>query len=144
MRARPNNATGFSLLEAIVALTLLAMAAAALYGWLSVSIGGLRRAEAAHLETRDSRSALAIARTLNPSRQPSGRIEIGDLAIEWESIEVVPQKVGRTPTGMPSAFDVALFDVTLRTFRSTSETSVQTVRKAGWVVTRPFDADPQN
>ena len=65
--------SGFSLLEAIVAMVVMATALLALYAWLSSSTLGLTRAQAQTRALADSRSALALVETINPMLEPSGQ-----------------------------------------------------------------------
>lgn len=81
----PRTAAGFTLLEAIVALTLIATSGLALMAWINTGI-----AEAARLQERDAQAQLKLAatqfvQTVNPLAQPEGEIEMGALRVRWRA-----------------------------------------------------------
>ena len=84
-RLLSHRAQGFSLLEAMVALTLFVVVAGSLYQWLDRSLAGAARAEAHAQRLVHARNALAWAETLNPMAEPRGRVELGELVIEWQA-----------------------------------------------------------
>ena len=63
---------GFTLLEAIVALTIFSICAMALYAWLATNVRALGRVQASTLAVQDGRAALAVLETINPMTEPSG------------------------------------------------------------------------
>lgn len=123
---------GFSLLEAIVALAVFSTAALALYGWLSTNVVGLGRAEARIDALRDARAGLAVVETINPMAEPRGSRDLDGLIVEWTSEEVVPRRSGTTATGLPSVFDLALYELEVTVRRGPRETYRFQVRRAGW------------
>lgn len=132
MRHARRSSRGFSLLEAIVALTIFSAGALTLYGWLSVNVTSLGRAEARTDALRDARAGLALIETINPLAEPRGTRDIGALTIEWAARPVAERRTGATPVGRPSVFDLALYDVDVVVLREGSESYRFTVRRAGW------------
>jgi general secretion pathway protein I len=101
---------GFSLLEAIVALALLASVGMALLGWLNSSLIGLRRVQEVAAAQAAVRGALAYLETINPMATPEGETELGEWRVRWQAREVEPAREG---AGYPSGvglFDVGLYD----------------------------------
>ncbi|MCR6686518.1 type II secretion system protein [Pseudoxanthomonas sp.] len=69
----PRAQRGFTLLEAIVAMVVMATALLALYSWLSTSTLGLRRAQAQAQALEDARTALSLVEDVNPMQDPQGQ-----------------------------------------------------------------------
>jgi general secretion pathway protein I len=128
---------GFSLLEAIVALTIFSIAAMALYGWLSVNLNALARVEARSDAVRDGRTALALLEAVNPMSEPTGeRVLPGGLQVRWTSDEIRPRQAGKGPSGSLLVFDLALYELDVAVLRGGRETTRFKVRRAGWATAR--------
>lgn len=128
---------GFSLLEAIVALTIFSMSAMALYGWLSVNVDALSRVEARGAAVRDGRTALAVLEAVNPMAEPEGsRTLPGELEVRWSSRELRPRQSAKGPSGNTLVFDVALYELSVTVLRQKREVNRFTVRRAGWETVR--------
>ena len=132
---------GFSLLEAIVAMVIMASSLLALYAWLSSNVFALTRVQAQALVLEDSRAALALIETINPMAEPSGRRTLAGLDVEWQSSEVAPSQPARTRIGMPSLFDVALYEIRVELRREGERAGGFTVRRAGWSAVRSLSDD---
>lgn len=133
---------GFSLLEAIVALTIFSICVLALYGWLSVNVNALARVEASQRRTDDGRLALAMLEAVNPMAEPQGERALpGGVLVRWRSREVVPPGPGVGPAGNPLIFDLGLYDLDVEVLRNGRETSRFGVRRAGWKSARSLDFD---
>lgn len=138
MSRRPR---GFTLLEAIVALTIFSICAMALYAWLAVNMRALTRVEERMGGVRDGRTALAVLEPVNPMAEPTGTRELpGGLSVEWTS-EVVDQKPGKGLAGNELIFDLALYDMDVRVLREGREVQRFAVRRAGWTTARTLDND---
>lgn len=136
-RAPVADARGFSLLEAIVALTVFSICAVALYGWLATNMRALGRVEAHHARVRDGRAALAVLESLNPMEAPRGERRLpGDLEVRWTSRALTPPRPGKGSGGNTLVFDLALYNVDVEVRRAGTETNRFTVRRAGWKTAR--------
>jgi len=133
---------GTTLLEAIVALTLLAIGAMALFAWMGTHARSFDRVSANADRLSMERSALAIIESLNPMAEPRGRRDIAGLTIEWEARALTPTTPGRGPGGPMTVFDVALYDVDVEAVERDGETARFTVRKLGWVTARSLEEAP--
>lgn len=143
-QARPgaHGARGFSLLEAIVALTVFSICAMALYGWLAVNLNALARVETSAARVRDGRTALMLLEAVNPMAEPSGRRELpGGLVVRWTSTELVKRKPAMARTNSPLIFDIALYQLDVHSVRDGRETSRFAVRRAGWESVRTLKDD---
>lgn len=118
-RARPRRVigqAGFGLLEAIVALSLLAGTGLALFSWIQLNLQAASRLHEHELEARLLLSAQALVATVNPMLTPEGSLETGDLRVSWRSELIEPVRrnlgFGREATG---PFMVGLYRLEVRT-----------------------------
>ncbi|MGB3394185.1 MAG: type II secretion system protein [Stenotrophomonas sp.] len=135
---RRQGQRGFSLLEAIVALTIMATSLLALYAWLSTSTFALGRARASALALQDARTAQAVVETINPMAEPSGRRELATLEITWKARPVTDRRIGMSRAGSPTQFDFGLYDMEIEVKRNGEIVRNFRMRKAGWEAARPI------
>ena len=134
--------SGTTLLEAIIALTLMATGAMVLFAWMATHGRTFDRVAANAERVSMERSALSVIEEINPMSEPRGRREILGLVVEWTSRQVTPTKPGRGPGGPMTVFDLALYDVEVEARDGLGQTSRFTVRKLGWVTARTLEVDP--
>lgn len=113
MRARPDR-QGFSLIEALVALTIAALTLAAIFELQIQMVRGQQRATEVMDQVASQENALALTRDINPMLRPEGTIALpeGD-TIRWSS---VPRGRPVINAGFPAgngAFEVQMFRVTV-------------------------------
>lgn len=103
---------GFSLIEAMVALVILAGASLALFGWLSSSLNQLNRAA---LYTKVDPALQSIHHYLsfqNLGQQSSGTFQFGEVEIEWQAQPLEQDE--NDSTGLVSSnFLLSLYEVEL-------------------------------
>lgn len=104
---------GFTLLEAVVALVLLATAGLALFSWINTSLDGLSRVESASRRIADERNALEYLRTINPMDRPVGETRLLDLVVKWRSTPLQSPVPNLTDAQTSGAFMVALYETEL-------------------------------
>ena len=133
--------TGFTLLEAIVALVVFTMGALALYGWLSTNIITLDRIRARQQNELTMHSALDLIRRTNPMDIPIGERQVGDLKVSWVSALLEPAKPNVVQSGRPGIFVVGLYEVSVRVSRKGQLLQTFQVRQVGWkqVMATPVD-----
>ena len=124
--------SGFTLLEAIVALVIFSMGALALYSWLGVNLKTLERVAERREAVALMHSALDQVRRSNPMETPRGRREIGEVVIEWEAKPVEPPRNAVTQIGLPTIFQVGLFALEVRVSRGGVEMERFQVRQLGY------------
>ena len=104
---------GFSLLEAIVAMTILATAGMALFAAMGQSVQMVARAENARLADSAVRNAVAWMETVNPAQTPQGEQQLGDVTLRWSAELVEPERDAMTGYMQPGHYRVGLYDVRL-------------------------------
>jgi general secretion pathway protein I len=100
---------GFSLLEAIVALTILAGTSMALFGWIGGSLRQLNRSEFYIDATPVMMSALEYLKFQDLASRPLGEFVNGDILVNWQAVAVEKDVVGV----QGSNFLLSLYDVEL-------------------------------
>ena len=140
--ARRPGESGFSLLEAIVAMVLISVAGLALFSWINTSFIGLNRIQESNARTAAQLNALQFLQTINPMSRPSGSTTLGKLKLEWRSRMITQPQTNIIESGSPGPFTVALYEIEA-TLEEPPEVSPYrfTVRLLGYE-RLPFDADP--
>lgn len=107
--------SGFTLLEAVVAMTLLAVVGGVLLSWLNTGFRSLQRIEVTEARIEAAHVAMAYLETLNPMRTPSGSVQLGHYQLDWQSSPLTEARpvVGRHG-GAPGIYDAVLFRVDVR------------------------------
>lgn len=128
---------GFTLLEAIVAMVIMATALLALYSWLSTSTMALNRAQAQARAIEDARTALALVGDVNPMLEPDGERVAEPLAVRWRSRPLTGRRPGLSRIGLPTQFDFILYEMDVEVLRDGRLVRRFDLRRAGWEVARP-------
>ena len=100
---------GFSLLEAIVALTILAGATMALFGWIGGSLAQLTRAESYIDAAPTLQSAVNYLKLKDLGNNPQSTFESGNISISWHATPIEKERNGV----MGSNFILSLYQVEL-------------------------------
>ena len=119
------NQRGFTLLEAIVALVLIASTGMALLNWISTNLITLQHVQAAQQRNDATRNAVAFIETVNPIEQPYGENTIGIYKITWEAKKVELQ-------GNTTMYQVGLYDMNVTVFLDKTLIAKFTVRQIGF------------
>ena len=126
--------SGFSLIEALVALTIAALTLAAIFELQVQMVRGQQRAVEAMEQVAAQENALALTRDINPMVSPQGRISLpeGD-TISWTSEALgLPQQNTGFPTGNGS-YQVQLYRLTVRVERANGRSPSPLVfDRMGW------------
>jgi general secretion pathway protein I len=143
-RTRRGVGRGFGLLEALVALVILATTGTAVFAWVNVNLDTVRRVRAREA-TDLLRSQLANwAQTLNPAVQAQGEAElVPGTAVRWTARPLLsPQVVPPLPGGTTTPFRVGLYELTLTAIPAGGATPVElTMHRLG--LQRDVDPAPQ-
>ena len=125
---------GFSLIEALVALTIAAMVLGAIFELQIQMARGQQRAMDAMAQVTALENAIALTRDINFMEEPTGRIDLsGGDTIQWTSRAKAPAV---TNVGFPAGdgiFEVQMFSVTVNMERSTGRSPAPLVfDRVGW------------
>lgn len=135
------HARGFTLLEAIIAMVVMATSLLALYSWLSSSTFAINRVQVQSKALDDARAGLAMIETINPMREPSGERSVPPLTIRWNATPITARTTGQSRIGMATQFDFMLYDIAVEVLRENRSVREFSVRKTGWEVSRPINVD---
>ena len=127
-----NRVRGFSLLEAIVALTILAAAGLALFAAMSQSLQMVGRAERAREVDSAMLNAVAWMETINPMETPRGEQSFGDFRLQWQSEPIEPVRDGATGFLQPGLYQVGLYRVRLQLTRAGVLEREEILRRVGY------------
>ena len=104
---------GFTLIEAIVALVLLATAGMALFAWINTNIITLARIQDLNAKNHATADALEYMNSVNPMLAPQGSETIGRYQLRWLAQETVKPRDGAAyPYGI-SLYQFALYQTTV-------------------------------
>lgn len=126
--------SGFSLIEALVALTIAALVLGAIFELQIQMVRGQQRAVDAIEQVAAQENALALTRDLNPMQNPAGEIALADGdTIRWTTS---PKGAEVVNAGFPAGsglFSVQLFTVTVEIDRRTGRSPApMSFDRLGW------------
>jgi general secretion pathway protein I len=101
---------GFSLLEAVVAMAIIAGVGMALLSWINSNIEALGRVQDANSRAAATANALEFMSTVNPMTTPEGKADLGGYRMTWKAAAITAAQDG---TGYPSGtslYQFALYD----------------------------------
>ena len=133
---------GFSLLEAVVAMVLIATAGLALFAWINSSFVNLSRIQAANARALAEGNALQFIQTVNPMKTPDGNTTLGNLRIEWRSRALTEPRTNLGESEGPGPFTLALYEIEV-SVEQLPEVPRDTflIRQVGFTRV-PYQADP--
>lgn len=137
------NQRGFTLLEAIVALVLLASTGIALLSWINTNLMSLQRVQQAQQRQQAIQNALVFMETINPLEKPQGKETIGIYQIDWNATAIELPKDGVTSIGGISLFQVGLYETEVKVMVKKDLLAQFTLRQAGYKQVRQFKDDFQ-
>jgi general secretion pathway protein I len=117
---------GFTLLEAVVAMVLLATVGSSLFVWMNQSLADFARVQQVYTQL-DQRSNIAHwMRTFNPMATPTGQADFADGKIEWKAELTSPviDQIGY-PQGV-GLYEMGLYKVTVKYTTTAAPNSPET------------------
>ncbi len=108
----PRQQQGFSLLEAIVALVILAGACMALFAWINTSLNQLQRAELYTDATPAINSTAQYLKTVDLAQRPIGTLTSGSISVDWQA-RAIESDITRDSNYANSNFLLSLYHVEL-------------------------------
>lgn len=123
---------GFSLLEAVVAITLLAISGGALFAWVNTMLISLERVEANAAKILVVQQSLAVLEVVNPMKTPVGGQSLGEYDLTWRSVLVEDIKDSVSRYGIRGLYQVGLFDVVVEIHKDRKAFARFRVRQIGY------------
>ena len=124
--------TGFTLLEAIVALSLFAIAGMAMYGLYNTNLISLTRVQDVAGQTPIARYAMERIAAVDPWREGGGRFVVDGYDIAWSATLVEPVRHGQNSAGTQMGFDFGLYEVEYEVSRQGRRVGVWRTRQVGF------------
>lgn len=90
---------GFTLLEAIIAIAVLAVGASGLYAWVNTNLKTLQRVDVVTERASLITSATELMQAIDPYEQPEGRVMLGESTISWRTAKPAYEASMRTRDG---------------------------------------------
>ncbi len=123
---------GFTLLEAIVALVLVATVGMALFNWLNSTLNSLIRVQNAQQRTEAIHNALSFMDTVNPMLTPTGEANIGVYTFQWLATELTPPVDGVNQLGSQGLYKLALYQTNLTILYEQNPLTSLSLRQVGF------------
>jgi general secretion pathway protein I len=100
---------GFTLIEAIVAMVLIATTGMALFSWINSNLMTLNRVQEANAESAATSNVDDYLGTVNPMLTPEGETKLGDYQVRWKAtVSGEPRDGAGYPYGT-SLYQLALY-----------------------------------
>lgn len=138
---------GFTLIEAIVAMVLLAALGGALFSWINTNLYSVSRIRDANQQQEILANTLAYLNTVNPMEKPEGNIENDGYTFTWRSTPITAKQVGISYMYGESLFDLMLYELSVQIYRKNHDpwfdfkvNQVGYKRTRAW--TKPFETKP--
>jgi general secretion pathway protein I len=106
--------SGFTLLEAVVAMVLISGAGAALFSWINSELGSVSRLQQSNARAEAMVNAMEFMHTVNPMLTPEGKASFAAYRLTWKAEEITQVQDGLSyPRGI-SLYQLALYDTPVR------------------------------
>ena len=102
---------GFTLLEAIVALTIFSAGALTLYGLFNTNLVSLQRVHDVTSHLPAAQRAVTHLSAIDPRHRPEGRIEFDDYAVVWSARLLEPVRQGQHSSGWMGHYEIGLYRI---------------------------------
>ena len=122
------RARGFTLLEAIVAMTILGFALLAAFGWISNNLGALGKVRDLALEEAAVMEAIAQLEDTDLAGSPNGSLVWRDFRIDWQGVLLEEPAPGRSTLGARGLHELSLYAVDLTVVRGARQIASPRVR----------------
>lgn len=107
------DTAGFTVLEVLVALAILATAFAVLLGLQQSATRAALGVERVHDRLKLDRGVLEYFRPLNPTLQPEGSITLAGALVSWHSEKISEPRTALSTTGDEGRFILQIYRVTV-------------------------------
>ncbi len=132
MLSHHNNQSGFTLLEAVVALVIISVSGMAIFEWLNSTLSNVEKVQQNQQQNQAIRNALAYMETVNPMLETSGKEELQPYLLSWKATLLEPIKEGSLRFGGKGLYDFGLYQVDLEITDNNQLVTEITLRKTGY------------
>ncbi len=129
---RPAAQNGFSLLEAIVALTLISTIGLAIFAWVNGMLITVEKIENNGNRLAIMRNTAEYLSHINIMKQPSGETTMGPYQLRWRSELAAPVKNGLNRNSGFNEFKIGLYDVNVSVVSDGNKEAQFTLRLTGF------------
>lgn len=92
---------GFTLIEAIVALVLMATTGMALFSWVNTNVITLGRVQSSNARDAATVNVLQYLHNVNPMETPEGNVKLGNYTLKWKADALTEPRDGASyPSGI--------------------------------------------
>lgn len=137
-RLRPGQ-SGFSLLEAIVAIAIMAGFGMTIFAWINTNLLTINRIEQRAYKDHLIRSTSEYMQDVDIMSKPNGQTKFMEYDIHWNAVLLEPIKEGRSRTGGLSEFQLGLYDTEVKIFHEGEELVLFNIRLVGYKKVRDYD-----
>ena len=130
--ANAGRQRGFSLLETIVAMTMLATVGMALFGLFNGNLLTWTRAEAVAKQVPVVRHATEVLAAVNPMETQAGEFDVDGHRVRWSAELVEPKRRGQSARGEPTRYELGLYEITFRIHAERRPLGSWRLRQVGW------------
>jgi hypothetical protein len=113
-RLAPRADAGFTLLEGLVAIALLAGTMAAIFALVGGILNSAHRVGRSNETAQVTLNAMEAMTLVNPMLQESGKIDLGEYKVSWKSAAITPVSDGSGYPGGVSLYQLALYHSDIR------------------------------
>ena len=131
--SRTLGGRGFSLLETVVAMTMLATVGMALFGLFNGNLLTWTRAEAVAKQMPVVRHAMEMLATVNPVETQAGEFAVDDHRVRWEAKLVEPMRHSQS-RGERGRYELGLYEINFRIDDGRRALGAWRLRQVGWRV----------
>lgn len=107
----PSRQDGFSLLEAMVAIVILAAASMAFYGLFNTNLITLTRVQEVSREVPLVEQAIEYLTVMNLTGEAAGEFEIDTAQVQWQAELIEPYRQSQNGRGFMGYYQVGLYTV---------------------------------
>jgi len=131
--------SGFSLLEAIVAIAIMAGFGMAIFGWLNTNLLTITKIENRANKNQLIRSVSEFMQDIDIMAQPNGERKIVNYVITWSSELIEPILDGRSNIDAISEFQLGLYQTEVKIIQENKTIALFDLRLVGYEKVRNFD-----
>lgn len=130
--------SGFTLVEAMVALVIFSAAAMGIYSWINTNLISLNRLATVAESEFVVNSAVERLKLIDLRHETEGSFNVAGYQVEWRAELVEPWRQGKTPQGATGLYDFGLYDIHLNLFKDSRIQGVYQYRHTAWHQARKF------